>query len=264
MITLRLLLRGIVRTLLSFHDADLVSLHFIRGPLGGRWTSALLLPGIALGLSRIRSSGHVMLLAWTVLAMLLLSIFNAEPPHDAHMVVIIPALAIWCGAAIGALAARLGDLQWRGARVAARIGAVIVVAALTAAGVREYRSNTPDFLAHAKMAVWWEAMDLDEGEYVVWVHTEPHYLEPQPPLGIRMFDLEEHYRYVPLDQMLDPARAGDIDGASAVIVAVIRSPDPATRDFPLEVARFALPEWSLEPLTNVGVPRGWIFRPPQE
>jgi hypothetical protein len=130
-------------------------------------------------------------------------------------------------------------------------------------GIREYRAAAPDFLAHAEMAVWWEAMEVEDGEYVVWVHTAPHYLT-ETPLGIRMFDLQDHYNYMPLEEMLTANGQAELVRASAVVVGARAVPDPAGRDFPYEVARIALPGWTVEPLFNLTEPRGWIFRPPKD
>jgi 4-amino-4-deoxy-L-arabinose transferase-like glycosyltransferase len=263
LITIRLLGRGVVRTLLSLHDEDIVNFHYIRGPLAGRWISALVLPGIAIAVSRIRTPGIGMLLAWTLLALILLSIINGGPPQQTHLVPIIPVLAIWIGATIGVLADHLRGLSWRWAPAAATAIAAIAVTVLAVLGIREYRAAAPDFLAHAEMAVWWEAMELEDEEYVVWVHTAPHYLT-ETPLGIRMFDLQDHYTYMPLEEMLTANGQAELVRASAVVVGARAVPDPAGRDFPYEVARIALPGWTIEPLFNLTEPRGWIFRPPGE
>jgi hypothetical protein len=262
-ITVRLLGRGVLRTLLSLHDEEMVNFHYIRGPLAGRWISALVLPGIAIAISRVRSPGMGMLLAWTLLSLTLLSIINGGPPQQTHLVPIIPVLAIWIGATIGVLADHVRTLPWRWSPAVAAAGAAIAVTTLAVLGIREYRAAAPDFLSHAEMAVWWEAMEVEDDEYVVWVHTAPHYLT-ETPLGIRMFGLQDHYVYVPLEGMLDPARRNELDGAAAVVVGARAVPDPAGRDFPYEVARIALPGWTIEPLFNLTEPRGWIFRPPQD
>jgi hypothetical protein len=263
LITLRLLARGVVRTMLAFHDPAIVQTQYIRGPLAGRWTSAFALAGVALGASRIRWPGPALLLVWTALALVLLSIVNSFPPQHAHMVVIIPVLAIWMGASVAALAEQVRRLPWPGAAATAAAVAAIAAAVFATLGVREYRAAADDFLGHAEMAMVWEAMDLEDGEYVLWVYTDPHY-GVRTPVAISMFDLEERYRRVHVGRLLEDRFARERDGASVVVVGELRVPDEAMQELPLRVAQQAFPGWSVEQLKDTGIVIGWTLRPPRE
>jgi hypothetical protein len=104
-------------------------------------------------------------------------------------------------------------------------------------------------------------MDLHDDEYVMWIYTKPIYGD-RLPLGIRMFDLERHYRNLSVEQVGQPENAIDVRRAESVVVAAADAADPAAREAPLRVAQAKLPGWTVEPLTNLGGVIGWILRPP--
>ncbi|MBI5349825.1 MAG: glycosyltransferase family 39 protein [Chloroflexi bacterium] len=95
-----LLSRGIARSIMVFNIDSIVTEHFIAAPLAGpAIMAALYILGLALMLSVWREGRGALLILWFVLGLMSLSIFNTFPPRHAHLVPLIPVVALF--AAVG-------------------------------------------------------------------------------------------------------------------------------------------------------------------
>ncbi|MBI3763047.1 MAG: glycosyltransferase family 39 protein [Chloroflexi bacterium] len=107
----RLLLRGLVRTLLVFYHKDLVTEHFIASPLAGPVAVGFYTLGLALLIARLRERRFAFLALWFGSGLVLFSAINTFPPRHQHLVPIIPVMALLIGlgleAVTGAVAAVL-------------------------------------------------------------------------------------------------------------------------------------------------------------
>jgi 4-amino-4-deoxy-L-arabinose transferase-like glycosyltransferase len=100
----KLLLRGLVRSLLVFNGPFFGGEeHFIEtGLAGGLLPGICLAFGLAWSVREWRRWPFAWLLLWFSSAVLLLSVTNTVPPRATHMVVVIPALALFIAAAMWA------------------------------------------------------------------------------------------------------------------------------------------------------------------
>lgn len=254
----RLLGRGLLRTLFAFQRTDLVQHHYIAGSLGGPLISALLLPGVALTVRHVRRPGYALLLLWTLVAILVLGVLSAFPPAQAHLVTIIPAVAVIYAVVL----LTLGEVAARFVRV----GQVYIVVGLAAVaamffaglGVREYFYNADrQFTPAMDMVISFLAQDLAPGEQVAFVYSGDKY-QGWVPWGIHWFDMESRYVSIRADKLNDPANAERLREA-AVVVTDAREEAP-----PLDLVRAVLPEWRLSARNDDrGVPVAWMLRPPQ-
>ena len=132
--TLTIVRKQTVRTIEAVNRTGETSLQWgrIGRPLFDLWTAALIVPGVAYALSRIRSSRYLLLLLFLAIPMLA-CILAVDAPFSPHLIVALPALAVF--------AALVVDAGWRGAEaVAGRAGGVVFtlpVIALAALALHE-------------------------------------------------------------------------------------------------------------------------------
>lgn len=180
----RLLVRGVVRSLLAFHgELGRVNEHFIEtGLAGGGFASALLVLGSAVALRGWRQMRFALLLLWFGCGVLLLSIANTFPPRQAHMVSVIPVLAIF--SAVGLIAfvdmfsvslasvVRKVRVDWLAGSMA-----VIFVGLAAYAGLTHYFGEVGQkYPEHFDQFVVWTAVRLNQqaDTTLVYVEPEPH------------------------------------------------------------------------------------------
>jgi 4-amino-4-deoxy-L-arabinose transferase-like glycosyltransferase len=87
--------RGFLRTILSFFSTGMITDHFLTSPLPGPIATLFFSLGLVIGFKRIRDHRLFLILFWFFLSAILLSSLNSEPPRQAHLVPIIPPMAIF-------------------------------------------------------------------------------------------------------------------------------------------------------------------------
>jgi 4-amino-4-deoxy-L-arabinose transferase-like glycosyltransferase len=96
-----LLSRGIARSILVFNIDSIVTEHFIAAPLAGAAIMAVLyILGLALMFGAWREGRAALLILWFVLGLMSLSIFNTFPPRHAHLVPLMPVVALFTAAGL--------------------------------------------------------------------------------------------------------------------------------------------------------------------
>jgi len=91
-----LLSRGFARSIIVFNIDSIVTEHFIAAPLAGpAIMAALYILGLALMFGAWREGRSALLILWFVLGLMSLSIFNTFPPRHAHLVPLIPVVALF-------------------------------------------------------------------------------------------------------------------------------------------------------------------------
>ncbi len=91
-----LLSRGVARSILVFNIDSIVTEHFIAAPLAGpAIMAALYILGLALMVGAWREGRGALLILWFILGLMSLSIFNTFPPRHAHLVPLIPVVALF-------------------------------------------------------------------------------------------------------------------------------------------------------------------------
>lgn len=90
----RLLTRGLLRSFLVFQHPELVTEHYIWGPLASTYGAGFVILGLALSLAGLRRKSLRLISLWFLAGVFLLSVINTFPPRHQHMVSVLPALAI--------------------------------------------------------------------------------------------------------------------------------------------------------------------------
>ena len=254
---LRIWGRGWLRTILAFHRTDLIEKHYISGSLGGTWISALLLPGVAVAVRRIREPGPALLLAWTVVTLVLFGMFGAFPPQQTHLIVIIPAVAILYALALSVVANSLARFARAKRNVVVTGLVAIAVIFFGVLGTREYFYNANrTFGPTLDIALWFEAKDLAPNQKVAFVYTNDLY-DGYVPWGVKAFDLESRYFSVRAADLQDPTMLARLRGAEVVMV------DGLEPQATLDAVATALPERHISSRDNrAGDPVVWYLRRP--
>jgi hypothetical protein len=93
----KLLLRGLLRSILAFQSDELISNHFISSALAGPVAVVFYVMGSYAILAHIWRSNAFLLFTWFGSALFFLSTINTYPPRQAHLVPVIPAVALMVG-----------------------------------------------------------------------------------------------------------------------------------------------------------------------
>ncbi len=150
-----LLVRGVFRTFMAFHQSFLVTEHFISSPLAGPIAVIFYIIGGALALAGFRQRRFALLLIWFGFMALALSAASTFPPRHQHMVGLIPALALLIGVGLVSLVDLLGRLVPRFSGQAQRGLTGLLVLAVSVTGLynffvsmpRVYRPNFEQIIA---------------------------------------------------------------------------------------------------------------------
>lgn len=128
-----LLLRGVVRTVLSLFDPYLITEHFLLTALTGVIAPIFFAIGCALFLRRWKQTRFGLALIWLVVGLIFLSVIAAFPPRHTHMVSLIPVIALISAAGLSAVVERFAEYlprrlaAFRATLVSLVVGTVVVV-----------------------------------------------------------------------------------------------------------------------------------------
>ena len=167
-----LITRGFIRTMLAFQTSGLISEHYIAFPLAGTIGAVFFLIGLVLAFSKPKQPRNLLLILWFLLNVFGLSVFNTVPPRQAHMVAIIPAIAILIGIGINALAdaASVIHIKTKG------YGTVILFALITLTaigGLYDYFVRMPDqYHPQPGEVISWANLE-SHGESLVYIYSDP-------------------------------------------------------------------------------------------
>lgn len=93
----KLLLRGLLRSILAFQSDELIANHFISSALAGPVAVVFYVMGLYAILAHFWRSNSFLLFLWFGSALFFLSTINTYPPRQAHLVPVIPAVALMVG-----------------------------------------------------------------------------------------------------------------------------------------------------------------------
>jgi hypothetical protein len=89
-----LLFRGVVRSFLALLNPHIISNHYLVAGLAGVIAPLFFLIGLAVSLRYRKQLRFSLPLIWFFGGMIILSVLSAFPPSQAHLVAIIPVLAL--------------------------------------------------------------------------------------------------------------------------------------------------------------------------
>jgi 4-amino-4-deoxy-L-arabinose transferase-like glycosyltransferase len=167
-----LVVRGFIRTLLVLQKPGIISEHYIAFPLTGTLGVVFYLVGLILTLWTARQSRSLLILLWFFISVFGLSALNTVPPRQAHLIVIIPALALLTGIGLNAIATAAATMHFRLSdhRRAILIGLVGLAAA---GGLYDYFARVPiDYRAQPNQIISWAMLDSNKEDFV-YVYSDP-------------------------------------------------------------------------------------------
>ena len=138
-----LLIRGVFRTFLAFHQSYLVTEHFISSPLAGPFAVVFYIVGAAMALAGLKQRRFAILLIWFGFMALALSAATTFPPRHQHMVGLIPALVLLIGAGLVTLVDLLGKLVPRLNRRTQMAFIALLVVGISVTGLYNYFVTMP-------------------------------------------------------------------------------------------------------------------------
>jgi 4-amino-4-deoxy-L-arabinose transferase-like glycosyltransferase len=141
--------RGITRTMLGFQSPYIVQELFVHSSLVGPLADLFYVLGLWLCVRRWKDSRFAMLLLWFGVGIFALSCLNTFPPRHAHLVGVMPVLALFVGLGVVALVQTVFGLLTRPSERLMRWGQTAALAAvclgLGLAGTNTYFIQMPKY-----------------------------------------------------------------------------------------------------------------------
>jgi 4-amino-4-deoxy-L-arabinose transferase-like glycosyltransferase len=180
----KLLLRGVVRTLLSFQHEELVTEHFIAGSLTRPYATVFYLLGGFYLLGRLRHRNSLVLILWFASGLFFLSVISTYPPRHAHLVPVIPVMAIMIGLGIHVFVEQIMQLTRPETRLKQILRLQLVgigVLWLSVVGVRTFFVTMPTvYRPNLEQIVNWVGLHNDPTTQVVYATDDPWFEAWQP------------------------------------------------------------------------------------
>jgi 4-amino-4-deoxy-L-arabinose transferase-like glycosyltransferase len=206
----RLLTRGIIRSFLVFHHDQLITEHFISGPLTGPWAPCFYLLGLILTIAGMRQVNNRLLAIWFFMGLLLLSIINTFPPRHQHLVSIIPSMSILIALGIVLVADTFSHFVRKRRALLSGIMAVICFYMLACTNLYNYFITVQDqYVPNFENRISFAALELDEPTEMVLIYDNPEKKEFIPWI-IKNIPTNANYQTIAYDEIthfkIDEAR----------------------------------------------------------
>lgn len=180
----RLLLRGLIRTMLGFQLDEFATNFFLVSPLAGPGAVVFYVLGLYAFVSHFWKPTSYPVLIWFGAGMGLLSILSTYPPRPAHMVPIIPTLALFAGVglvlAVEEFSTYLAERKpsWP-ALQPLLYGAVCL--GIMAAGTRAYFHESPKvYRPNLEQVMNWAGLHNSPDTEIYYVYDSDYYQEWVP------------------------------------------------------------------------------------
>jgi hypothetical protein len=166
--------RGFFESAMAFVNKSFIHEHFIAAPLSGPIGGVLLAVGIGAALSRSVRARAAIVVWWLAIGVVVLAALDSFPPRQAHLVPVIPAIAILSGLGLVALADQAARLiAWRRAWVGLGL-ALAGLALVGALGVRNYFIFMPErYQPDLENVAIFTAQAATGPEMLLWVYDTP-------------------------------------------------------------------------------------------
>lgn len=192
-----LVARGLIRTGVSFLRDEVARYHYLVGPLAGP-LPVFFLAGFGWMLGQWRRFSATIWTMWILACATLLSALNTFPPRAAHMVPIIPALAVVTAVGIWLLVDLIQHLL-EGVNV--RWVGFALVTIIFISGLRNYFIVMPQrYVPNLENVMFWRAREMEGGSNLVFVIDELYSLDFSV-WGIDEFPLKVDYHNLPADEV---------------------------------------------------------------
>jgi 4-amino-4-deoxy-L-arabinose transferase-like glycosyltransferase len=209
----RLIVRAAVRSFLVFHHRELVSEHFIAGPLAGPLAVCFYFVGLVVTLAGLRRKNLVLVAIWFASGLLFLSIINTFPPRHQHLVSIIPAMSILTALGITTVADTLASQAHRWQSAVSGLVAATIWSVIAFTGLRNYFVDVQAvFLPNSEQWMTFTALELEAPRQMIYVYADPQQ-KGFVPWGIRHLPTWANFGAVGLEDLYSKRFSIDPNGA---------------------------------------------------
>lgn len=202
----RLLLRGVIRSFLGLQLDEFADNFFLTTPLAGPISAVFYVLGLYALIAHFWKANGYPFLIWFASGMLFLSIISTFPPRPAHLVPIIPVLALFSGLGVVLTFEKIGDFladkkpAWGLFQTALL---VTVVLAVMISGMREYFVESPTvFRPNLEQVMNWTGLHNPPETKIYYVYDSEYYVD-WVPYFYRLGLTEPVFESVQADRVLD-------------------------------------------------------------
>ena len=202
----RLLLRGVIRSFLGLQFDEFADNFFLTTPLAGPISAVFYVLGLYALIAHFWKANGYPFLIWFGAGMLFLSIISTFPPRPAHLVPIIPVLALFSGLGVALAFEGIGDFladkkpAWA---VLQTILLVAVVLAVMISGTREYFVESPTvFRPNLEQVMNWVGLHNPPETKIYYVYDSEYYVD-WVPYFFRLGLTEPAFESVQADRVLE-------------------------------------------------------------
>jgi 4-amino-4-deoxy-L-arabinose transferase-like glycosyltransferase len=197
----RLLVRGIVRSFLVYHHEDLVSEHYIDGPLAGPYAGIFYLLGLSIAIAGFRRKSLFMMSMWFIAGVLLLSGINTFPPRHQHLVSVIPATSILIALGIVMVADFFGSYFEKKQTVISTSIVLVCFGLVVITGLRNFFIDVQErYVPNFENRIAFAALELEAPTQMIYVYEDPN-RKDFVPWVIRRIPTNVTYRTVSTEEL---------------------------------------------------------------
>lgn len=174
----RLLLRGVIRSILGFQIDEYSSNFFLSSSLAGPIAAVFYVLGIYAVLGHFWRTNSFPLLVWLGTGLLFLSIISTYPPRPAHLVPVIPTTALFTGIgiylSIDHIAAFFRHKKWEWAPLQVALTALICITIMVA-GTTQYFVDSPKmYRPNLEQVMNWAGLHNPKDTEFVYIYDQIH------------------------------------------------------------------------------------------
>jgi 4-amino-4-deoxy-L-arabinose transferase-like glycosyltransferase len=171
----RLLVRGISRSFLVFHHDDLVSEHYIDGPLAGPYAGIFYLLGLSIAIAGFRRKSLFLMSMWFIAGVLLLSGINTFPPRHQHLVAVIPATSILIALGIVMVADFFAIYFEKNQRMISASIVFVCLSFVVVTGLRNFFIDVQErYVPNFENRIAFAALELESPTQMIYVYQDPN------------------------------------------------------------------------------------------
>ena len=200
----RLLLRGLTRTMLGFQLDEFSTNFYLSAALAGPIAVIFYVTGFWSLVLHFWKSNVYPVLIWFFSGIFFLSIISTYPPRPAHMVPIIPVLALFSGLGIYLIVEGVQeylaskDWSWKPLRTLLYI---VIVVVIMIAGTREYFIESPKvYRPNLEQVMNWAGLHNPPDTEIVYIFDTDYFLD-WSPYFFRLGLTEPGFTRIPIEDL---------------------------------------------------------------
>lgn len=169
-----LLMIGFFRTILLFQNPLMNSNYFLIAPLAGSFSAVFYFIGLMIMLKQIRYPQFLLLSIWFFVGGIAISSFATDPPRSAHMISVLPVIAILIAIGLTTCVDTLGKLMGLTSQLILNGFLILLVTSIIIVDLRDYFIKIPKIFApDAVSLVHFYSISLQKPEMIIYITETP-------------------------------------------------------------------------------------------